>query len=346
MHPALPFIALWLAGLALCCQPAAAAGQQSVGTRHVHTPAGRAVRRGGRTWAMTWLLAGGLAWSGGLLDARGALAVLGCIGLAGWWRGVAPHDGGLGGSSGKAQHSTGPQWLHAMAPWLIGALALALALHIIPGFHNPLVLDGARWRPGDPPFSLSASFDKACAGLLLLATVVPRCIPLAAVSANASANASVSANVGANAATIARAALLTTFAALGLGWAWGLTEPAMAWPQVPGHPEAMALFLALNLFVTCVAEEAFFRGLLQSALMRRWAARGMAGTVAAIALPAALFGLAHLGGGPLMAVLATIVGIGSGWAFARTGRIAAAVLTHFTVNAVHLLAFTYPARVA
>jgi membrane protease YdiL (CAAX protease family) len=80
--------------------------------------------------------------------------------------------------------------------------------------------------------------------------------------------------------------------------------------------------------------------------MHRWEAGGIAGTAAAIALPAALFGLAHLGGGLLMAVLATIVGLGSGWAFARTGCIAAAVFTHFAVNAVHLLAFTYPARVA
>jgi membrane protease YdiL (CAAX protease family) len=38
------------------------------------------------------------------------------------------------------------------------------------------------------------------------------------------------------------------------------------------------------------------------------------------------------------------VGLGSGWALACTRRIEAAVLTHFTVNAVHLLAFTYPAR--
>lgn len=339
MHPALPFIALWLAGLALWCQPLGPLDRPHPAPWPKPTLAGWAVAP---AWALTWLLAGGLAWSGGLLDARGALAVIGCVGLAGWWRSVAPHgagpgvssDGSLEGPSSKAWRSTGLPWLRASGPWLIGAVALALALHVVPGFHNPLVLDGIRWRPGDLPFSLSASFDKACAGLLLLATVVPRCIAPAQTPVSASA------------ATVARAALLTTFAALGLGWAWGVTEPVLAWPRVPGHPEAVVLFLMLNLFITCVAEEAFFRGLLQSALMRRWAARGTAGMAAAIALPAVLFGLAHLGGGPLMAVLAAIVGLGSGWAFARTGCIAAAVLTHFTVNAVHLLAFTYPARPA
>lgn len=304
-HP-LPFIALWLAGLALWCQPvgtSALSGQRS--RWHRMPPA----------WALAWLLAVALAWSSGLLDAQGASAVLACIGLATWWqRSARRHPG---------------SWVGELAPWVIGALALALALHALPGTHNPLVLDHIQWRPGDPVFSLSASFDKACAGLLLLATLVPRCNSLTAARALLPPSI--------------LAALLTTVAAMGFGWAWGLTEPALTWPQVPGRPEAVPLFLALNLFVTCLAEEAFFRGLLQSALMNRWGTRGAAG-LTAIALPAALFGLAHLGGGPKMAVLATVVGLGSGWAFARTRCIEAAVLVHFAVNAVHLLAFTYPAR--
>lgn len=267
------------------------------------------------TFIALWLLAVALAWSGGLLDVRGASAVLGCIGLAAWWQRAAPRLHGTRAG--------------ALPPWVIGALALALALHAVPGIHNPLVLDRIQWRPGDPVFSLSASLDKACAGLLLLATVVPRCTSLAAARALI--------------APTGQAALLTTVAALGLGWAWGLTEPALTWPRVPGHPGAVPLFLALNLLVTCLAEEAFFRGLLQSALMKRWGTRGAAG-LAAVALPAALFGLVHLGGGPKMAMLATVVGLGSGWAFARTRCIEAAVLVHFAVNAVHLLAFTYPAR--
>lgn len=313
MSHAPPFIALWLAGLALWCQPAdAPAPPGARGWRWLLS-----ARLPARlpAWALAWLLAVALAWAGGLLDAGGASAVLACIGLATWWQRSADRHHGT---------PTG-----ALAPWVIGALALALALHAVPGIHNPLVLDRVQWRPGDPVFSLRASFDKACAGLLLLATLVPRCASLASARALLPP-------------TIV-AALLTTVAALGLGWAWGLTEPASTWPQVPGRPEAVPLFLALNLFVTCLAEEAFFRGVLQSALMNRWGTLGAAG-LAAIALPAALFGLAHLGGGPKMAVLATVVGLGSGWAFARTRCIEAAVLVHFAVNAVHLLAFTYPVR--
>ncbi len=307
MPQALPFIALWLAGLALWCQQTSASTQpRPHAWWHRLPPA----------WAMVWLLATTLAGSGEVLDARGACAVFGCIGLAAWWQRSAQRPPGA--------------WVGALGPWVIGALALALALHAIPGFRNPLVLEGVAWRPGDPAFSLRASFDKACAALLLLATVVPRCTDLAAARALV--------------APVGLAALLSTAAALGLGWAWGLTEPALSWPAVPGHPQAVATFLALNLLVTCLAEEAFFRGLIQSALMKRWGDWGTTGLIAAIALPAALFGLAHLAGGPKMALLATVVGLGSGWAFARTRCIEAAVLVHFAVNAVHLLAFTYPAR--
>lgn len=311
MSQALPFIVLWLAGMAWWCQPPAAPAQPDLRRRWRRRPS---------AWALTWLLAWGLAWSVGLLDARGAMAILACIALSAWW-----HD---------HAHRHEGSWVGALAPWGIGALALALALHAVPGVHNPLVLDGVRWRAGDPAFSLRASFDKACAGLMLLATVVPR--GWATSPTQCTGRHWV--------AQTAQAAALTTAATLGLAWVWGLTEPARAWPQVPGQPHALPLFLALNLFVTCVAEEAFFRGLLQSVLTRRLPALSPLSLSVAIALPAALFGLAHLAGGPKMALLATLVGVGSGWAFARTRRIEAAVLVHFLVNALHLLAFTYPAR--
>ena len=61
-----------------------------------------------------------------------------------------------------------------------------------------------------------------------------------------------------------------------------------------------------------------------------------------IAASALLFGLAHAGGGVVGMAMATLVGLGCALAFAATRRIEAAVLTHFAVNAVHFLGFTYP----
>ena len=51
----------------------------------------------------------------------------------------------------------------------------------------------------------------------------------------------------------------------------------------------------------------------------------------------------HLAGGWRYAALAAIAGLGYGWAMRRTGRLEAAVLTHFGLNLVHLLLFSYPA---
>jgi membrane protease YdiL (CAAX protease family) len=56
-----------------------------------------------------------------------------------------------------------------------------------------------------------------------------------------------------------------------------------------------------------------------------------------------LFGLAHAHGGPALVVLATFAGIGYGAAYQRSGRIEAAILAHFALNAAHFLMFTYPA---
>jgi membrane protease YdiL (CAAX protease family) len=55
-----------------------------------------------------------------------------------------------------------------------------------------------------------------------------------------------------------------------------------------------------------------------------------------------LFGLAHLGGGWSHALAAAVAGLGYGAAYLRTQRIEAAMAVHFSVNALHLLFFTYP----
>jgi membrane protease YdiL (CAAX protease family) len=67
---------------------------------------------------------------------------------------------------------------------------------------------------------------------------------------------------------------------------------------------------------TCVTEEAFFRGFLLAQLARGWSG--------------SRYGLA------------AVAGFGYAMAYLRTGRIEAAILTHFALNALHFLAFTYP----
>ena len=97
-----------------------------------------------------------------------------------------------------------------------------------------------------------------------------------------------------------------------------------------------------NLFYTCVAEEAFFRGVVQRQLSNV-VERLRFGVHLSVGAAAVFFGLVHYAGGIAYMVLATVAGIGYGWAYQRTGRIEASILTHFLLNCAHFLFFTYPA---
>jgi len=205
---------------------------------------------------------------------------------------------------------------------LTGILALALAMHRLPGFSNPQLIANARFSADAIAFTQYANFDKAAVGLILLAFLCRRCgtrgewrdmlrriLPVAAV---------------------------TAVVVLAIAIAVGFVAPQFKLP--PYTP----IFLITNLLFTCVAEEAFFRGLVQDRLAgalpatRPW-------QTAVVVFSGALFGLAHLGGGPVYALLATLCGVGYAYAYAVTKRIEAPIIVHFAFNAIHFIGFTYPA---
>lgn len=209
--------------------------------------------------------------------------------------------------------------------WTVSAalLALAMSLHLLPGFHNPVVLQQVQVSPGAVPFTQYLNFDKGAAGLLLLVAFAPRCRQPRALARSL--------------ATGAVAALLTAGAVLGVASTLGVVG------LDPKLPPFTGAFLAANLFFTCVAEEAFFRGLLQHRLQT--AMHGRAARWLPVAASAVLFGVAHSGGGVWMPLLAALAGLGYALAFARSGTIEAPIAAHFGLNAIHFLAFTYPALV-
>lgn len=102
------------------------------------------------------------------------------------------------------------------------------------------------------------------------------------------------------------------------------------------------LWAAHNLFFTCFAEEAFFRGMLQRFLQFRLQ-NIRYGKWVALIIAAILFGAAHYPGGWRYVLLAGVAGLFYGYAFMKTEKIEASILTHFMVNAVHFVFFTYPA---
>ncbi|AMO92816.1 CAAX protease self-immunity family protein [Collimonas fungivorans] len=200
-------------------------------------------------------------------------------------------------------------------------LALALALHKLPGFNNPILLFQLRLSADSAPFTQYANFDKGAAGLVLLAFMCTR--------------ASSAADWRKLLRQTGPIALSAVIAVLGLATAIGYVKPDFKISQVS------ALFLSTNLFFTVVAEEAFFRGLLQDRLALSLA-RFRYGPLLAVACSALLFGAAHIAGGGTYVLLATVAGLAYAYAYYVTQRIEAAIIVHFAVNAVHFIGFTYP----
>lgn len=201
--------------------------------------------------------------------------------------------------------------------WLGASLlaGVALAAHALPGF-APLALSAPRpLSPDAAPYGVRLHWDKLLLGTILLAWWwrQPRALP-------------------ARPAPAWGCALLTLLAVPLLALAGGV----VAWQ--PKWPAELALWLAVNLGVTALAEELLFRGLLQGALVRRLgAARG-------IGLGAGLFGLAHAPFSLPFALVAGVAGLGYGWTLQLSGRLYAAVLLHGAVNLVHFLLLSYPLR--
>jgi len=95
-------------------------------------------------------------------------------------------------------------------------------------------------------------------------------------------------------------------------------------------------------FLTCITEEAFFRGLVQGRLTSllgnyRW------GKFLGLAIASILFGILHYPGGIKYILLATVAGFIYGSAYMKTKNIETAIFTHFFLNVVHFVWFTYPA---
>jgi len=200
-------------------------------------------------------------------------------------------------------------------------LALGLALHRLPGFNNPLIIADMTLSAGAAAFSQYANFDKGSAGLILLALLCRRAETAPEWRRLFKQTWPV--------------ALVTVAVVLGLATCIGYVKPDIKFAQVS------ALFLATNLLFTVVAEEAFFRGLLQDRLALSLANLRF-GRPAAIVCSALLFGAAHAAGGGIYVMLATLAGLGYAYAYHLTRRIEAAIFVHFAVNAVHFVGFTYP----
>ncbi|GAB1115195.1 MAG: CPBP family intramembrane metalloprotease [Shewanella algae] len=202
------------------------------------------------------------------------------------------------------------------AQGLILLSAVALTVHLLPGFDNLKLLDKVQASSGSAPFSMYLNLDKPLSLFLLLlawplVAGTPKSLPRRKI-------------------ILLALLFAATPALLGLASLSG----AINWdPKLPGW---WWLFALNNLLLTCVAEEVLFRGALQQYLVKR------GGALLGVTLASVLFGLAHLAGGWTLVLFAALAGVLYGLVFQLSGRLWLAALCHFCLNFCHLLLFSYP----
>ena len=198
-------------------------------------------------------------------------------------------------------------------------LALALAMHWLPGFYNGRVIPPQRFTDDAVPFSMYLNLDKPLIGFWLL-LVCPWIV----------GRRSLRSLFYVSALALALSAVLALGGALALG--------VIGW--APKWPEYAWLWLLNNLLLVTLVEEALFRGYIQGGLSRYFKHLAY-GEHLALLLASLLFGLAHAGAGWQWVLLASLAGVGYGLAY-RFGGLAAAIATHFGLNMLHFGLFTYP----
>jgi hypothetical protein len=209
--------------------------------------------------------------------------------------------------------------------FLLAAIAIAFASHMIPGFHNLRVYEGILVSPTSMPFTMYLNFDKTTAAIIL---------------------------------ALSSGLILRKYNSFGLKtWRDTLFIGALAVIVLsplavfsgyvkfdPKIPDIFGLWTFNNLLFVCFAEEIIFRGVIQNQLMHfvnRWNLHPMvpiliSSLLFAVTLPG------HRANGLLFMGFATLAGMFYGYAYHRTKRIESAILVHFIVNLSHFLLFSYP----
>jgi membrane protease YdiL (CAAX protease family) len=198
-------------------------------------------------------------------------------------------------------------------------MALALAMHWLPGFYNGRAIDPQRFTDDAVPFSMYLNLDKPLIGFWLL-LVCPWIV----------GRRSLHLSLYATAMALSLSAVLALGGALLLG--------VISW--APKWPDQAWLWTLNNLLLVTLVEEALFRGYIQGGLTRCFKNLPH-GENLALLLASLLFGLAHVGAGWQWVLLASLAGVGYGLAY-RFGGLGAAIATHFGLNLLHFGLFTYP----
>ncbi len=201
-------------------------------------------------------------------------------------------------------------------------ISILLLVHKFPLISslNQKVLDSIKFAEDSYPFTMYLNFDKALLGLIVFLCfgfTIHKKITYQKVI---------------------KITFFNTLLCSSVIFSIALLIDAIRWD--PKFPSESFIFLLNNLFIVCVAEEAFFRRYIQGHLQEVFKFRF--GPLLALLLASVVFGLAHYKGGFQMVAFASLAGLFYGVSFLKTGRLEASVLTHFGFNIIHFFFFSYP----
>lgn len=226
------------------------------------------------------------------------------------------------GSSCLASRITISRWKKILLTAIACLMALGLAFRLFPGFPDQILYDELLISPDASPFRLNLNFGKGCAGLFLLSIYSRRIRSWSELK------------------TILKSKIWL----VAIGTPLFVLSTALFSGGIrfnPKWPEPTLAFLASNLFFTCVAEESFFRGLLQEQLHKVFG-QGKIKDWIPILLISLSFAALHLNANITYFLFVAVAGFGYSYAYFYFRRIEPAIVTHFLVNAFHFLLFTYP----
>ena len=215
-------------------------------------------------------------------------------------------------------------YIRYLFAFIVIAMVIALFLHKVPFFNNPLVFDQFFKSAGSAGYTKYWNYDKAVSGLILLAFFGDLCS-----SRKEFIN---------NAKKIMPISIITIAVSIALAVMFGY----MVWDV--SFTTAYFAWAWANLFFTCVSEEMLFRGFVQKHLLK--IAKNEYIRLGVVIFAGILFGLAHFAGGTTYIILASVAGIGYGLTYYKTGKIEFAILTHFLLNSIHFIFFSYPFAVS
>lgn len=222
-------------------------------------------------------------------------------------------------------------WAKAILIAFFLTMTIAVSLHIIPGISNFLLFENIQISDQAKSINIWANIDKGLAGLFLLIFLVTQNEYRKEPHSN-------KCTIVESKSTLQAWALIPLYVVsmMLVGVVFGLDIDTKI-------PKSTLVFFLSNLLFSVIAEEVFFRGVVQQTLQRAISGKIKHSQFVAIVVASVIFGAAHFGGGLQFAILSTIAGLFYGYAYFSTGKISAAIITHSGVNICHFLLLDYPA---